>query len=405
MAIIAEGLRLIVAGGGIGGLAAALAAAARGHRVTVLERQDRFEELGAGIQLAPNAFRALERLGVATAVRERAVYVSELRFMDGTSGRRVARMPLTGSYRRRFRNPYAVVHRGDLLEPLLAACRAAPGIELHAGQEVAAYEQSPDRVTAVTATGRRVGGDVLLGADGIRSAVRRRLIGDGEPRVSGHTVYRSVVPMAGVPPPLRSQSVTLWAGPDWHVVHYPIAGGTLLNLAATRADGARTAVTGAPAARAHVQRQFPGAHRGVRQLLLLGNRWRSWTSCDRDPVARWTDGRVALLGDAAHPMLQYAAQGACQALEDAVALGEELHDCRPAEAPGRLAAYNERRHERAASAQRVARALAERLYHPAGAAAAARNALLSSLTREELYDKVAWLHGPGDAVIPKGASR
>ncbi|MFC1429391.1 FAD-dependent monooxygenase [Streptacidiphilus sp. N1-3] len=386
-------MKTIVAGGGIGGLAAALAVAGHGHTVTVLERQGGFAELGAGIQLGPNAFHALDRLGVGDRVRSAAVHINELRFMDGTTGARVTSLPLTGRYRERFGNPYAVVSRGDLYAALLTACRAEPGVELIGSQDVMTYRQTPYGVTAVTWDGERFAGDLLVGADGIRSAVRAKLIGDGEPRVSGHTIYRTIVPMARVPEELRSNAVTLWAGPRWHFVHYPIGSGRFLNLAATRDDGATTAVAGLPVPRSQVLAQFPQPGEVARRLLELGREWRTWVLCDRDPVPDWTDGRVALLGDAAHPMLQYAAQGACMALEDAVVLGEQLAGGDPESVVQRLEKYNAVRRERTARAVLVARALGERLYHPAGAAAVARNALLSGLSVDELQDEVAWLHG------------
>jgi salicylate hydroxylase len=400
----AEPLDVAVAGGGIGGLAAALALARRGHRVTVLERNDDFTELGAGIQLAPNAFHALDRLGVGDAVRDLAVFIGELRLMDGVTDETVTTMPLTGAYRGRYGNPYAVVHRTDLYRPLLEACRAADNVELRTRAAVTGYRQDHSgdggsgdggQVRALLAGGGEARAQVLIGADGIRSAIRAQLVGDGEPRVSGHTIYRSVIPMEQVPQELRSDAVTLWAGPKWHFVHYPISGGRHLNLAATRDDGATEAVAGVPVERSFVLDAFPGLGETARRLLELGTDWRSWVLCDRDPVDGWTDGRVALLGDAAHPMLQYAAQGACMALEDAVLLGELL-DGPAGSAPGRLAGWNAARRARTAKAQRVAREMGRQVYHPEGVAAKERNAMISALSADELYRKVDWMHGARD---------
>ncbi|GHE49774.1 putative monooxygenase (salicylate/ hydroxybenzoate hydroxylase [Streptomyces longispororuber] len=392
--------RILIAGGGIGGLATAVSLVRRGHHAVVLERRSSFAEIGAGIQLGPNAFHALDLLGVGKQVRARAVFIDELRFMDGTTNERIAVMPLTSAYRERFGNPYAVVHRGDVYQPLLAACQAADTLELIGGATVDRYAQDADSITVDTADGRQFTGDVLVGADGIRSAVRRQALADGEPRVSGHTIYRSVIPIEKVPEELRWNAVTLWAGPQWHFVHYIIAGGEYLNLAATRDDGAREAVAGRPVERAHVLDRFPGLCPTARRLLELGESWREWVLCDRDPVDDWVDGRVVLMGDAAHPMLQYAAQGACQALEDAVVLGDLLDGGGGADLVRQLRTFNAERRERAGRTQLLAREMGAQLYHPAGDAAKARNAMLRSLSVKDMYDKVSWLHGARDFTQP-----
>jgi salicylate hydroxylase len=384
--------KILIAGGGIGGLAAALSIARQGHAVTVLERRDTFTELGAGIQLGPNAFHALDRLDIGDTVRDRAVFIDELRFMDGTTDERVVTMALTGPYRTRFGNPYAVMHRIDLYEPLLEACRRTPEIQLRINSTVTRYEQDAFGVTVFLDTGKQFTGAVLIGADGIRSVVRRQLVGDGEPRVSGHTIYRSVIPMKRVPHELRWNTVTLWAGPKWHFVHYPIGRGKYLNLAATRDDGAQQVLVSRPTEKEHVLAEFPELGDTARRLLNLGEDWKSWVLCDRDPITCWTDGRVVLLGDSAHPMLQYAAQGACMALEDAVLIGELL-DYSTENIEQRLKKFAAKRQDRTAKTQLVAREMGRQLYHPAGEAARARNAMLSSLSNDDLYDKVAWLHG------------
>ncbi|WP_031068363.1 3-hydroxybenzoate 6-monooxygenase [Streptomyces sp. NRRL WC-3742] len=386
-------IHALVAGGGIGGLAAALALASAGHRVTVLERQDAFTEIGAGIQIAPNGFAALDRLGVGRAVRERAVLVEELRLMDAVTGQRLTAVPVGERYRRRFGNPYAVVHRADLHTPLLDACRSHERIRLLAGAELTAQsEDRHGRVTVTTADGRRYEGDLLVGADGIRSTVRARLLGDGPPRPNGHTIFRTLLPIDDVPVHLNSRTVTLWAGPGYHLVHYIVAGGASLNLAAVLDDGATEAVSGRPAERHTVLARFPGLAPTPRSLLELGRDWRRWVLCDRDPADRWTGGRITLLGDAAHPMLQYAAQGACQALEDAVTLGALLPGATPADLPARLTRYEDSRRERTARIQLLSRRIGTDLYHPADAAARTRDELLRPLTEDRLHDQLAWLH-------------
>ncbi|WP_031469461.1 FAD-dependent monooxygenase [Sciscionella sediminilitoris] len=382
--------KIVVVGGGIGGLAAAIAIAEHDHRVVVLERADRFAEIGAGIQLAPNGIHALDRLGLGDAVRARAVNVDELRFMDGITGERVTSMPLTGVYRRRFGNPYVVVHRADLHSLLLAACRESGLIELRSNQTVVGYRQDVAGASAVLEDGVEITGDAVIGADGINSAMRRQLIGDGEPRISGITVYRAIIPMARVPEELRWNAVTWWAGPKCHFVHYPIAGGTYLNLAASSQDGASTAFAGVPVGHDRVRAEFAVLGPVPRRLLELGDDWRTWVLVDRDPVRDWTDGRVALLGDAAHPMLHYAAQGACMGLEDAVVLGDLLGE--PGDLAEQFRAYNAARYERTARIQALARESIQ-LWHPEGERAQARNRVLSAMSVTELHDYVAWMHG------------
>ncbi|GIF12939.1 putative monooxygenase (salicylate/ hydroxybenzoate hydroxylase [Actinoplanes teichomyceticus] len=383
---------MLIAGGGIGGLAAALSVVRRGHRAVVLERRPALGELGAGIQIGPNGFHALDRLGVGDAVRAVAVHIDELCLMDGVTGERVQSLRLTGRYRERFGNPYAVVRRADLYAPLLAACRASPGIELRTGSGVTGFVQEPGSVTAVLRSGDRVRGAGLIGADGLHSAVRAQLIGDGAARVSGHTIYRSVIPIARVPGHLRRNRVTLWAGPGWHFVHYPIERGNSLNLAATRDDGAREAVADRPAGHDEVRAALGSLAPAARTVLDLGANWRRWVLCDRDPVDVWTDRRVTLLGDAAHAMLQYAAQGACMALEDAVVLGDLL-DCSGDDFPQMFAKYNVLRRSRTARVQAVSREIGRALYHPAGGAARARTVMLAGFTQQRLRETVAWLHG------------
>ncbi|CAL9286776.1 FAD-dependent monooxygenase [Streptomyces sp. SudanB182_2057] len=395
-------LNIAIAGGGIGGLAAALACARSGLTVQVLERNPDFTELGAGIQLAPNAFRALDLLGVAEQVRASAVPVDSLRLLDARSAATLAELPLGPGYRKRFGNPYAVVHRGDLHAALLSACRAHGRITLLAGTEVTGYENTGGSVRVLTARGRAFEADALIGADGIRSKVRAQLVGDGGPRVSGHTIHRAVVPMSDVPPELRWNSVNLWAGAGWHLVHYPIARGEQLNLAVTRDDGARRAVAGVPTDRDTVLSGFPDAHSRARRLLELGRNWRTWVLCDRAPTRKWAERRVSLIGDAAHPMLQYAAQGACMALEDAVVLGRLLDGCPPDDVERRLERFVALRQERTALAQQVSQWMGHALYHPSGAEADARDAMLASLSADGLMDAVEWLHAhdAGDLPVP-----
>lgn len=383
---------ILIAGGGIGGLATALGLARKGVRSIVLEQAPELGEIGAGIQIGPNAFHAFDYLGVGDAARGKAVYIDHLLLMDAIRDERIAAIPLDDPFRRRFKNPYAVIHRADLHGVLLDACRASDLIELRTHSAVTGYDQDGASVTARLASGDRVVGAALVGADGLRSKVRAQLVGDGEPRVSGHTTYRSVIPTERMPEELRWNAATLWAGPKCHIVHYPLKGGKVFNLVVTYHNDAAEAVAGIPVTRDEVRRGFEHVAERPRKIIEHGENWKLWVLCDRDPTDRWVDGRVVLLGDAAHPMLQYLAQGACMALEDAVNLSHQVEA-----AGGRLeeafAAYNAVRFVRTGRVQLNSRLMGEFVYHPDGGRAALRNAILGTSTPEQHYDRVAWLYG------------
>jgi 3-hydroxybenzoate 6-monooxygenase len=382
-------MTVLVVGGGIGGLAVALGLARAGHRVTVLEAAAVFEEIGAGIQVGPNGFRMLDALGVGPVVRSRAVHVDELRLRCGVSGSLISRLPIDAGFVDRF-GTYAVVHRNDVLTPLLDACQNDERVDLRVNSGVEAYTQDSSGVTAVLRSGDLVHGTALIGADGLRSAVRRQLVGDGDPRVSGHTTFRAVIPAADVPRDLKENVVTLWAGPRYHVVWYVIAGGRYVNLVATTDNGAQDPMTGKPVEHEDVVRHFRPLCDDAARIMELADEWRAWVLCDREPITDWQDSRVVLLGDAAHPVLQYAAQGACQALEDAVCLSSVFD---PQDVVGSFARYVAMRSARTARVHHVSRLMGREVYHPAGDAAAARDAMFASWTTADLHERLEWLYG------------
>jgi salicylate hydroxylase len=383
---------ILIAGGGIGGLAAALGLARKGFRITVLERAPELGEIGAGIQLGPNAFHAFDYLGVGDAARAMAVYVDKLRLMDAMTAEEICAIDLGDGFRRRFGNPYAVVHRGDLHGVFLRACRADPRIELRTGCTVQEYEQDGRGVTVRLASGEEVQGSLLIGADGLWSRVRQQVVGDGPPRVTGHTTYRSVIPTERMPEELRWNAATLWAGPKCHIVHYPLSGWRLFNLVVTYHNDAPEPVAGQPVGAEEVMRGFAQLHPRAQDIIRHGQDWKLWVLCDRDPVENWVDGRVALLGDAAHPTLQYMAQGACMALEDAVCLSHEMA-AQPDDPTGALEAYRRQRVLRTARIQLMSRAVGDHVYHPAGAHAKLRNAIMSVKSDADWHDTLAWLYG------------
>ena len=383
---------VLIAGGGIGGLAAALGLAQQGIRSVLLEKAAALGEIGAGIQLGPNAFHAFDYLGVGEAARGMAVYIDQLRLMDALTAEEITHVDLREAFRARFGNSYAVVHRGDLHGVLLRACEQHDLIELRVSSEVLRYDQDGSSVTAHLASGGHVRGSLLIGADGLWSNIRKQVIGDGPPLVSGHTTYRSVIPTEQMPEDLRWNAATLWAGPKCHIVHYPLSGWKVFNLVVTCHNDAPEPVAGKPVSDAEVMQGFAHVHERAQNIIRHGKNWRLWVLCDRDPCEIWIDGRVALLGDAAHPMLQYFAQGACQAMEDAVCLSHSLGS-HPDDHAGALEQYRQQRFARTARVQLLSRAIGEHIYHPSGEHARLRNAFMGAKTSEDYYRDLAWLYG------------
>src|ERR1700723_2598024 len=293
---------VLIAGGGIGGLATALGLAQKGIRSILLEKASALGEIGAGIQLGPNAFHAFDYLGVGEAARGMAVYVDRMRLMDALTAEEITHVDLGEAFRARFGNPYAVVHRGDLHGVFLKACQAHGLIELRVSSEVVGYDQDGSSVTAKLASGDRVTGSLLIGADGLWSNVRKQVVGDGKPRVSGHTTYRSVIPTDQMPEDLRWNGAALGAGVKCHLVHSPLSGWKVFNLVVTCHNDAPEPVAGKPVPEEEVMRGFAHIHERALDIIRHGTNWKLWGLCDRDPTERWIDGRVVLLGDAPHPM-------------------------------------------------------------------------------------------------------
>ena len=383
---------IIIAGGGIGGLAAAIGLAQKGFASIVLEKAAELGEIGAGIQLGPNAFHAFDYLGVGDAARAMAVYIDNLRLMDAITGEEITRIPLDDAFRARFRNPYAVVHRGELHGVFLKACKEHDLVDLRTSSEVVDYDQEGTSATAILADGSRITGSALIGADGLWSNVRNRVVGDGSPRISGHSTYRCVIPTEQMPDDLRWNAATLWAGPKCHIVHYPLSGWKVFNLVVTYHNNAPEPVAGKPVSNDEVRKGFEHVNPVARQIIDRGHNWKLWVLCDREPVSNWVDGRVTLLGDAAHPMLQYFAQGACMAMEDAVCLAAEM-EAQSGDIDRVFPAYNKKRALRTARVQLQSREIGQHVYHPEGAHAELRNAIMRAKSPEDWYNIIDWLYG------------
>ena len=382
---------ILIAGGGIGGLSAAAGLARKGISSLVLEQSAKLGEIGAGIQIGPNGFHCFDALGIGEVMRREAVYVDALRLMDAKGGEEICRIPLGEDFRQFFGNPYAVVHRADLHRRLMDACEASPLVEIRTSHRVTRYEQDGEGVTLHCAGQPPVKGRALIGAEGLNSPIRAQMLQDGPPRISGHTTYRSVIPTEQMPTDLRWNAATLWAGPKCHIVHYPLKGGEVYNLVVTYHRNMQEAVAGRPVPREEVMDGFEHVHPRARQIIEHGDNWKLWVLCDRDPVTNWVEGRVALLGDAAHPMLQYFAQGACMAMEDAVCLAHCLEGQQDIAAA--LHDYQSRRLVRTARVQMNSRLIGDYIYHPDAAQAAVRDHVMQGMTPQDWNRKLEWIYG------------
>ena len=385
-------LPIIIAGGGIGGLAAACGLARKGIKSIVVEQAAQLGEIGAGIQIGPNAFHCFDYLGVGDEARAVAVYIDHLRLMDAKTAEDITSIPLDEPFRKFYGNPYAVVHRADLHGVLLKFCEASPLVDIRTSHVVTGYEQDGTSATLLCKDRDPIKGRILIGAEGLRSPIRGQMIGDGEPRISGHTTYRSVIPTEQMPEDLRWNAATLWAGPKCHIVHYPLKGGKVYNLVVTYHRDVQEAIAGRPVSKDEVAQGFEHIHPKARQIIEHGSDWKLWVLCDRDPISNWVDGRVALLGDSAHPMLQYFAQGACMAMEDAVALshcietgGDDIENA--------LQRYQDMRRVRTARVQMNSRLIGEYIYHPDDAKAAVRNHIMRGMSAGDWYNQLNWLYG------------
>ena len=388
---------IVVAGGGIGGLAAARALAIRGFRVLVLEQAHEFGEIGAGIQLAPNAWHAIDALGVGEKVKEQAVFIERLLMMDGVSGETVIDIPVGAGFRERFGNPYAVTHRADIHGALLDGCRSCGDrIELRTDSQVVGFDLEAHGVSVKLRSGERIAAAALVGADGWRSAVREAIVGDGEAPLSGHLCYRAVLDARDMPEDLRWAAATLWAGPDTHVVHYPLRGWKLFNLVATVVREEVGAAQNEEATPEEVLPLFAESCEKPMSLLRVPKIFRRWMLRFREPVDNWTRGRATLLWDAAHLMLQYAAQGAAMALEDAICLAAaaDEHD---GDFEAAFQSYQRTRLVRASRVQ-ISAGLLGLLYHARGVARLVRNDMYAGWYGDRQAEAFDWIYQPPDYV-------
>lgn len=385
---------VLIAGAGIAGLASALALARIGIASTVLEQAPALAEIGAGLQLSPNATRILARLGLLEALERDTFRPSGIRVRDARD-RTLSFLPLDDA-ERRWGAPYLVARRAVLQRVLQEAASAEPAITVHLGTALAGFGTMPTGVTATAKHGalaRSFTADILIGADGVRSTVRRKLVAaDSDlPRETGRTAWRTTVAAADLHPELRGKETGLWLGRDAHLVHYAL--GDAVNVVAITRDDPATAsgeLWARPGDAAAIRTRFSRWHPAARALIAAAPVWTGWPLFERTPLSAWNAGPVALVGDAAHPILPFLAQGAAQAIEDAAALAGALAATR--DLPAALAGYSAARVARATRVQRSSQELG-RVYHLAGPAAAARDVGMRLIGPRRLLERYDWLYG------------
>jgi salicylate hydroxylase len=398
--VVTPSRTVVIAGAGIGGLTAALSLAQRGLRAVVLDQAERLDDAGAGIQLSPNASRVLIDLGLGDRLRSAAVVPHAVRILRARDGAEIARIPLADAPKR-FGAPYWVIHRGDLQAALAEAARAHPDVTLVLGVRVDRFAVHAKGVTVKGVrtrpdpngpTGVDANGIALIGADGLWSSVHAQL-GEQEPtRFARRVAFRAVVPADMTAASAREPMINLWLGHRCHLVHYPVAGGRLINLVAIAEDVWQDQGWSTRSAPADVLARYPLGtwSRAARDLIGIPERWLKWALYDRPPSSRWGEGPITLLGDAAHPILPFLAQGAAMAIEDAAVLAAQLASSPNDPAPA-LRTYEAKRRARTARMQRAARRTGK-LYHYSRPDAFARNLVMRTLGGEQLLRRYDWIY-------------
>jgi salicylate hydroxylase len=385
---------IIIGGGGIGGLTAALALAQSGFRVVVLEQAARPEEVGAGVQLSPNATRVLEGLGLGARLRQSAVTPTGVRVRDAATGDEITRIPFDDA-EQHYGAPFWVIHRGDLYAALLEAARAHHDITLEFGARVDTLASHSNGVTVKAMRGQTAvdaQGLAYIGADGIWSVTRTTLFDAKPPQFSGRVAWRATIATDTAPPQMRAPEINLWLGHKTHLVHYPVRSGQAINIVAIAAGTWNETGWSAPGSPDEVLAQFPAGRwsRHARDLLGMPEQWQKWALAQAPVPRHWGRDQITLLGDAAHPMLPFLAQGAAMAIEDAAVLARRLA-ATPDDLPGAMRLYEADRRTRTTKVQRAARKNG-RVYQYRGPDAAVRNFVMRRIGGAMIRKRFDWIY-------------
>jgi salicylate hydroxylase len=392
---VADSHTIVIAGAGIGGLTAALALAQQGFHAIVCEQSRMPEETGAGIQLSPNASRILIGLGLAPGLQACAVAPEELTIRNARTGRVLARAPLGRSIEQRYGAPYWVIHRGDLQTVLLEAARGHANVSLRFDTTVEDFAAYKTGITVAALASKQPVEEralALVAADGLWSRLRERLGHKTSPRFARHTAWRALAP-AEAATETHAPTVNLWLGRHAHLVHYPVRAGALINMVAIIRDEWRQPGWSAEGERSEILARFAAGMwpAAAREMLALAEHWRKWALFDCRPLGSWGKGPTTLLGDAAHPMLPYLAQGAAMAIEDAAILAKELGQT-PDKPAAALRRYEAARRRRTARVQRAARRNGA-IYHMGGAEAFLRSLAMLAMGGRRIVARYNWLYG------------
>jgi salicylate hydroxylase len=367
----------LIVGGGIAGLAAGLGLARIGKPSHILEKAPHFEEVGAGLQLGPNAVHALQWLGAWDAVAPHCVSPAEIHVRDGISGNILQRIPLGADFEKQFGAPYRVAHRADLLSSLLESARPKPAINLQNNAEVT--NVSIAETTLSLKSGKDLKGEAIIAADGVHSAIRNLLIGHSRKNQIGHLLHRGLTPIASIPASVNIDVVTLWLFPGGHVVHYAVSNWRHFNIVAAVEDSEVSLWTA-----------FQGACQPLADILDLKIKWTKWPALDFDPVRNWNRNRTILIGDSAHASLPYLAQGAAMALEDACVLSSTLQNSD--DIPSAFQDFFKLRFVRTSAIQKRSRQLGK-IYHATGVLRQARNIVLKATPRRSFMNhQMSWIY-------------